>query len=274
MHSHEAYIQNSFTFGQQILAFPFFIALIFYIVAVIVSNQHKKQWSHYRTSCWIVGCVSALVTLIGPLASLIHVNFVAHMIGHLLLGMLAPLLMALAAPMTLLLRTLPVKTARTLSRIMRSPYVRFVRHPIIASTLNVGGLWLLYTTPLFNMMHEHLLLYIFIHLHIFLAGYVFTIAFIYIDPTPHPHSYVFRSIILLVALAAHSILAKYIYAYPPQHVIATQAELGAKIMYYGGDAIEMIIVYILFYQWFKSTRNSVRTKATILSRSTYSTYSD
>ncbi|WP_445478704.1 cytochrome c oxidase assembly protein [Lysinibacillus irui] len=274
MHSHEANIQNSFALGQMILAFPFFIALIFYIVAVIVSNQHKKQWSHFRTSCWIVGCVSALATLIGPLASLIHVNFVAHMIGHLLLGMLAPLLMALAAPMTLLLRTLPVNTARTLSRIMRSPYVRFVRHPIIASTLNVGGLWLLYTTTLFNMMHEHLLLYIFMHLHIFLAGYVFTIAFIYIDPTPHPYSYVFRSVILLVALAAHSILAKYIYAYPPQHVIAAQAELGAKIMYYGGDAIEIIIVYILFYHWFKSTRNSVGTKATISSGSTYSTYSD
>ncbi|WP_347272094.1 cytochrome c oxidase assembly protein, partial [Bacillus velezensis] len=96
-------------------------------------------------------------------------------------------------------------------------------HPINASILNVGGLWLL--------MHEHILLYIFIHLHIFLAGYMFTIAFIYIDPTPHPYPYVFRSLILVEALAAHSILAKYIYANPPQYVPITQAELGAKIMY-------------------------------------------
>ena len=92
--------------------------------------------------------------------------------------------MALAAPMTLLLRTLPVNKARVLSRLLKNPYVRFIRHPIIASILNVGGLWLLYTTSLFNLMHEHILLYVFIHLHIFLAGYLFTIAFIYFDPTP------------------------------------------------------------------------------------------
>jgi putative membrane protein len=263
---HSAHAQSFPIIVQLLIALPFFIAIIFYIVAVIVSNQHKKQWPHFRTICWLVGNVSAIVTLIGPLASLSHVHFAAHMIGHLLLGMLAPLLMALAAPMALLLRTLSVNTARTLSRTMRNPYVRFISHPINASILNVGGLWLLYTTSLFNLMHEHILLYIFIHLHIFLAGYVFTIAFIYIDPTPHPYPYVFRSLILVVALAAHSILAKYIYANPPQHVPVTQAELGAKIMYYGGDAIEIILVYILFYQWFKSTRNAIHTKTTISSR--------
>lgn len=29
------------------------------------------------------------------------------------------------------------------------------------------------------------------------------------------------------------------------------------IMYYGGDLIEIALVYILFYQWFKKTRNPV-----------------
>lgn len=142
----------------------------------------------------------------------------------------------------------------------------FIRHPIIASILNVGGLWLLYTTSLFNMMHEYILLYVFIHLHIFLAGYLFTIAFIYIDPTPHPYSYIFRSLTLVVALAAHAILAKFIFANPPLHVPSTEAELGAKIMYYGGDAIEILLVYILFYQWFKSTRKTIHPKVATSSR--------
>ncbi|MFC9541848.1 cytochrome c oxidase assembly protein [Lysinibacillus sp. NPDC056959] len=257
MHSHETYTQNFSIIVQLILVLPFLISLISYIVAVIYSNQHKKRWSRFRTLSWILGHLCAIITLIGPFVELTHVNFSAHMIGHLLLGMLAPLLIALAAPITLLLRSIPVKRARFISSILKNSTFSFVRNPIVASILNVGGLWLLYTTPLFTMMHESSLIFILIHIHIFLAGYLFTIAFIYIDPTPHQVSYVFRSIVLLVAITAHSILSKHIYAYPPNHVPIEQAELGGMIMYYGGDAIEIGLVYLLFYQWFKRTRSTI-----------------
>jgi len=257
LHSHETYSQNFSIIAQLILVLPFLISFFSYIIAVILSNQHKKQWSYIRLLFWILGHICAIITLMGPLAELTHVNFSAHMIGHLLLGMLAPLLIALAAPMTLLLRSIPVEMARHISCILRNSFFSFVRNPIIASILNVGGLWLLYTTPLYNLMHESTFLFILIHIHIFLAGYLFTVAFIYIDPTPHQLSYVFRSSVLLVALTAHSILSKYIYAYPPNHVSTQQAEQGAMIMYYGGDAVEIVLVYLLFYQWFKSTRSSI-----------------
>ncbi|MFJ7730821.1 cytochrome c oxidase assembly protein [Lysinibacillus sp. NPDC097231] len=257
MHSHETHSQNFSIIVQLILVLPFLISFFSYIIAVILSNQHKKQWPYIRLLFWILGHICAIVTLMGPLAELTHVNFSAHMIGHLLLGMLAPLLIALAAPMTLLLRSIPVEMARHISCILRNSFFSFVRNPIIASILNVGGLWLLYTTPLYNLMHESPFLFILIHIHIFLAGYLFTVAFIYIDPTPHQLSYVFRSSVLLVALTAHSILSKYIYAYPPNHVSTQQAEQGAMIMYYGGDAVEIVLVYLLFYQWFKSTRSSI-----------------
>lgn len=82
-----------------------------------------------------------------------------HMLVHLLLGMLAPLLMALAAPMTLLLRTLSVSSARVLSRVLSSRPLRLLTHPVIASFLNLGGLWLLYTTDLYSLMHENILLH-------------------------------------------------------------------------------------------------------------------
>lgn len=257
MHLHDTSTQSVSIFVQLILVFPFLISLIAYIVAVIFSNRSKKKWSLFRTFSYILGHLCAIITLIGPLAELTHINFSAHMIGHLLLGMLAPLLIALAAPMTLLLRSIPVNLARLISSVLKNSYLSFLRNPITASILNVGGLWLLYTTPLFNMMHESSLLFILIHIHIFLAGYLFTIAFIYIDPTPHQLSYVFRSIVLLIALTAHSILSKHIYAHPPYHVLTEQAELGAMIMYYGGDAIEIGLVYLLFYQWFKRTKSSI-----------------
>jgi len=55
-------------------------------------------------------------------------------------------------------------------------------------------------------------------------------------------------------LAAHGMLAKYIYAYPPNGVTITQAERAGMLMYYGGDAIELILIFILCFQWYKSSR--------------------
>jgi putative membrane protein len=239
---------------QLILAIPFLVALIIYIMAVLVSNQKYKQWPLYRTFLWVIGIVCAVMAIAGPLAKQAHVDFTVHMIGHLLLGMIAPLLMALAAPMTLLLRTLHVTSARKLTTLLKTRPVRTVTDPIVASLLNIGGLWILYTTNLYHAMHEQMGLHILIHAHVFLAGYVFTISMIYIDPTPHRTSYVYRSIVLIIALAGHGILSKYIYANPPDGVAASQAETGGMIMYYGGDVVDIIIIFILCLQWYRSTR--------------------
>ena len=89
---------------------------------------------------WIHECGTALV---GPLADAARTAFTPHMAAHLLLGMAAPLLLVLAAPVTLALRALPVARARTLSRLLRTPPVRAVTRPVVAGTLNAGGLWVL-----------------------------------------------------------------------------------------------------------------------------------
>ncbi len=257
VHEHLPLIHNHDVIGiipQIILIIPFLIALIAYIVAVFISNRKYRHWSLYRTLSWVVGIVIAVVAVSGPVAERAHVDFTAHMLGHLFLGMLAPLLLVLAAPMTLLMRTLNVTLARQLSRLLKTVPVRIINDPIVATLLNVGGLWVLYTTDLYSAMHENLILHVFIHVHVFLAGFFFTLSMIYIDPTPHQTSYVYRSIILVFAMAAHGILSKYIYVNPPSGVSLSQAERGGKLMYYGGDAIEILLILILCVQWYKASR--------------------
>ncbi|WP_273853140.1 cytochrome c oxidase assembly protein [Guptibacillus spartinae] len=239
---------------QILLALPFAIVLILYILAVIRSNQRYKQWPMYRITCWILGAIFAILAVAGPVASLGHMNFTAHMVGHLLVGMLALLLMALAAPVTLMLRTLPTATARKVSKVLQSLPSRFVTNPIVASILNIGGLWFLYTTNLYSLMHESIWVHLIVHFHVFIAGYLFTISIIYIDPRPHRFSFWYRSVVFIIALAGPGILTKYIYAYPPLGVPKEQAESGAMLMYYGGDAIDIILIFILCFQWFRATR--------------------
>ena len=239
---------------QFILAIPFMIALIIYPVAVLRANRRFNQWPVYRTVLWMSGNLFALISVIGPLANRAHIDFTVHMMGHLLLGMLAPLLMVLAAPMTLLLRALTVKNASRLSSILKSQPSRICSDPIVASLLNVGGLWLLYSTNLYSAMLHSQFLHVLIHIHVFIAGYLFTISMIYIDPIHHRRSYIYRAIVFIIALAGHQILSKYIYAHPPQGVSSIQAESGGMFMYYGGDVIDIVIIIILCSQWFKSSR--------------------
>lgn len=235
----------------------FLCLIVVYVIAVVVSNRRYKRWPAYRTCFWIMGVVSAVAGVIGPLARQAHHDFTAHMGVHLLLGMLSPLLIALSAPMTLLFRTVSVNAGRLLSHLLKSQAIRFLTDPLVASLMNVGGLWILYTTNMYADMHENVLLYVLVHLHIFLVGYTFTVSMIYIDPISHRTSFLYRAIVLIFAIAAHSVLAKYIYVHPPVGVPAAQAEAGAMFMYYGGDAVTLIIIYVFCYQWYRSARPRV-----------------
>ncbi|MFC3038668.1 cytochrome c oxidase assembly protein [Virgibacillus xinjiangensis] len=239
-------------FAEWVLSLPFLAALFIYIAALIVSRKNGRHWPIYRTMLWLAGTLLCLISVAGPLAQLAHGDFRVHMTGHLLLGMLGPLLMALGAPVKLLLRSLPVEHAKKFTRILRSRILGFLSNPAVTATVNLGGLWILYTTDLYQLMHESTLLHILIHLHIFLAGYLFTVSLIYVEPIPHRTSYLYRSAILVLALAAHGILSKHIYANPPQGVPSQEAETGGMLMYYGGDAVDLLIVVILCYHWYQA----------------------
>ncbi|QUW22934.1 cytochrome c oxidase assembly protein [Sporosarcina sp. Marseille-Q4063] len=251
-------LDNHFFFTDIFFGIPALLAIGLYIGAVLVTNRQKRlrKWPWLRTIFFVAGVLLAASALVGALSRQSHADFTAHMVGHLLLGMLAPLLIALAAPMTLLLRTLNVNFARKLSRLLKSHPIRFFSHPIVASILNIGGLWLLYTTDLYSVMHTNLLLHIVVHIHVFAAGYLFTISLLYIDPVFHRLSYQYRTIVFILALAGHGILSKFIYAYPPEGVPIEQARIGAMLMYYGGDAVDLLLIFILFRHWYQSVRPS------------------
>jgi putative membrane protein len=227
---------------------------VLYLIAVATTNRSFRKWPYSRLLYWSIGVFLVLIAITGPLATRAHYDFTAHMFAHLFLGMLSPLLIVLAAPMTLILRTINVNMGRRLTRIFKSWPIRIISDPAIASILNIGGLWLLYTTPLYAIMHEHTILHLLVHIHIFLAGYVFTSSIIYFDPSPHRTSYFYRAIVLILALAGHSILSKHIFAHPPSSVSLEQAEIGSMLMYYGGDLIDLIIIIIFCYQWYRDCR--------------------
>lgn len=226
--------------------------------AGVIAVRSKAAWPVPRILFWYTGLGFAAAALLGPLAEAAHTSFTAHMAGHLLLGMLAPLLMVAAAPVTLLLRALPVDEARVVTAVLRSHTVQVVGHPVVAAALNAGGLWLLYASDLYSQMHSSPLIYGLVHGHVFVAGFVFTAASFGVDPNPHRASFVLRSTGLVVFIAAHSILAKWLYAHPHSGVEPGDARIGAQLMYDGGDIVDVTLIVLLFLGWYRDTRDEAR----------------
>lgn len=257
-HGHVSHTGHSIDLITQILlSAPFIIGILLYFLAIIFSRRQNRPWPKYRSALWLTGSVLCLITIAGPLASAAHQDFTIHMFGHLLLGMLGPLLMVLAAPMTLLLRSLPTRYAKKVTAVLKSPFFHFLSNPVVPAVLNIGGLWLLYMTSLYSMMQSMVWVHLLVHLHVFLAGYFFAATLLYIDPIPSRYSYIYRSLVLIFALAGHKILSKVIYAYPPEGVSKAEAESGGMLMYYGGDAVDIAIIIILCYQWYQSSGRKV-----------------
>jgi len=232
-----------------ILAAPFVVAIIVYVAAAV----GQRGWPWHRTAAWVAGVIAAYAAFGGPLASASHQSFTAHMAAHLLVGMVAPLLLVLAAPVTLALRTMSVVPARRLSRVLRSPLARALVNPVVAALLNVGALWALYLTPLYALMRDVMLVHVLVMLHFLFAGCLYTVALVPIDPSPHKAGFAFRAAVLVLSLAAHGALAKLLYARPPPGIAATDAHIGAQLMYYGGDAVDLVLIVLLCAEWYRTS---------------------
>ncbi|MDZ5710805.1 cytochrome c oxidase assembly protein [Jeotgalibacillus haloalkalitolerans] len=216
-------------------------------------ERNRIDWLSYRILLWATGVSFAVISLAGPIAEQAHADFSMHMTVHLLLGMLSPLFLVLAKPAELIIKTLPVKAARKLTGWMKSSrYLQLIHMPAVGAILNIGGLFLLYRTGLFSLMHESLPVYLLVHLHVFLAGYLFTHLILAVDFVPRRYSFFHRATVLVLTLAAHKILSKVIYASPPEGIEKAAGEQGAMLMYYGGDLIDLAIIILICYGWYRN----------------------
>jgi putative membrane protein len=210
------------------MAWAVAVAAIGYAIG-LARAAGRGPWPAHRAIAWYGGLVA---TGAGSTLSASD-GAVPHAAGHLLLGMVAPLLLVLSAPVTLALRALPADRARLISAVLRSRPARLLTHPVVAAVLDVGGLWLLYTTDLHTVPATQV--------HVLGAGYLFTAAIVGVDPAPHRSRPAYRAVVLVLASAAHGLLAKHLYA--------TGWQTGGMVMYYGGDVVEVALAALLCRQW-------------------------
>lgn len=220
-----------------------------YLWAALRQKRRNKSWSPWRCAFFSMGMVLLGAAFSPSLVHQAHHNLSAHMLQHLLIGMFAPIALVMSAPLALLLRTLPLTIARKLVRFFSAPVFFWISHPVMALVLNIGGMYILYLTPLYVLSQQNTIVHYFVHWHFLVAGYLFVWSLIGPDPLPHKHGAMLRIMVLFVAIAAHTLLTKLMYAlHIPANAgySAEDIEYAAKLMYYGGDIAELIVAAILF----------------------------
>jgi putative membrane protein len=179
-----------------------------------------------------------------------HGDLRQHVLQHLIIGMVAPLALVLGAPITLVLRSLPVRRAARIGRVLRSRPVRVVANPVSALALNLGGLVALYFTPLYRATETSPVIH---HrsFHFLAAGALFAWVIAGPDPVSHRLPVPKRLIVLGVAIAAHAIVAQLLYAGLYVQVDAPIAQLrgAGSIMYFGGDLAELLLAFAMVRTW-------------------------
>lgn len=221
-------------------------------------RRGSRRWPHGRTAAFAAGAGLLVAAASPPVVHLAHGNFSGHMVQHLLVGMLAPLGLVLGAPVTLAFRSVSVAAARRVTGMLQSWPVRILSHPVAAAGVNVGGMYVLYLTPLYSAMLESPALHAAVHLHVLTAGCVFAWSVLAgPDPAPHPAPLRTRLGVLVVSIAAHGVLSKLMYGYGwPRGagLGVAESQAAAELMYYGGDIAEGLLAAALFARWYRSRR--------------------
>jgi putative membrane protein len=240
-------------------AVPVLVVALAYLAGVARLRRRGDRWPAGRSVAAAAAVVALGAAVLPPVAAHTDV-FAVHVVGHLLLALVAPLLLALAAPVTLALRALPAPGQRRLLAVLRSGPVRALTWPPVVLALDLGGMAAFYLTDLFALAHAHPAVMALVDLHMVLAGALLAVVLVGRDPLPHRPGLVAALLTLLVAAAGHDVLAKVMYArlLPAGAGSAEQIRLGAQVMYYGGTVVEVALAVALMAGWYARTGRELR----------------
>lgn len=210
-----------------------------------------------------LGLLALVVALDGPPDVLSDSSFLAHMVQHLLLQLVAAPLLLLGGPVGVVLRADPPWfPRRALVRLLRSRGVRVLTHPVTAlgtfATVLVGS----HLTPLYELALRHEGVHDLEHLAYFVTALLFWWPAIGVDPAPHRMGHPARLLYLFLAMpvmaflgvaiadSGHVLYASYVASPPPWGAtpLADQRAAGT-VMWVAGMFTVVPAMAAVLWQW-------------------------
>ena len=253
------------------------VMAVVYLLGVRRLRRRGDAWPVGRLVAWLLGCLVLLVATSSGIGRYMPAMFSMHMVGHMLLSMLAPILLVLGAPVTLALRALPAAgrdeppgPREWLLAALHSRLSHVLTNPFVATALFVVGFYGLYFSGLFDAVADSHGAHLAMNLHFLLSGYLFYWVVIGVDPTPRPIpplaklGVVFASLPLhaffgVVLMGTSTVLGEDFYRSLKLdwHTdLLGDQKLGGGIAWAAGEVPLVIVLVALFVQWRRSDQRT------------------
>jgi cytochrome c oxidase assembly factor CtaG len=230
----------------------------------------RRSWPVWRTGAFLLGLATLLVALVSPVDAYAAVSFAVHMVQHMLLTVVAAPLVMLGAPIRPLLRGLPaVLRAGVIRPLARATAIRaavhFLRHPLIAAALYVGGLYAWHVPALYDAALADARVHVLEHAWFFVSALLFWS--VVIDPEPFRATlgYAARLPYLLVLGAAQNTVLGGVLSFTSRVLYTgyegnadttgfgfdrvTDQRVGGAVMWVVGDMVFLAAASLSFFLW-------------------------
>jgi putative membrane protein len=244
----------------------------------------RRPWPIWRTALFFGGLASLLVALGPPIDTYAAVSFTVHMVQHMILTVVAAPLVMLGAPIRPLLRGLPAGVRTGIIRPLARNFgvragVHFLRHPLVAGALYVGGLYAWHVPGPYDAALADARVHALEHAWFFLTALLFWS--VVIDPEPFRGSlpYAARLPYLLIAGGAQNTILGGILSFTSRTLYAgyanvvdttgfgfdrlTDQRVGGAIMWVLGDVVFLAAASASFFLWLAEEEETQRKRERI-----------
>jgi cytochrome c oxidase assembly factor CtaG len=234
---------------------------LLYLAGVRRAAAAGRAWPRRRTVAFGAGLAVIALALTSAVETYDTALFSVHVAQHMVLTMLAPPLVALGAPITLALLATGKAARRRIVRIVHSPPVRVLGHPLLAWLLFTLSLYALYYSPLFGLSLRNELAHRLVHLHFLLTGLLFWWPIVGIDPTRwrlHPAARLgylflmlpFHAFLGVAIMGSESLLDPVMAQLAPTWVrVLADQRAGGGILWGAGDLIAVLAALGVMVAW-------------------------
>jgi cytochrome c oxidase assembly factor CtaG len=229
------------------------IATVAYASGVGRLRRRGRRWRTGRTVAFGSGLLAALVATQGWVASHDLDRFSAHMVQHVLLGMVVPLLIALGAPVTLVLQSARPATRSMVRRAVHSRLLAALSQPAIAWVLFGATPFALYLSPVFEVSLRNDLVHALVHVHFVLVGTLFFWPLVGIDPMRRRLAHGARLGLVVFAVPFHAFLGLALLGFDSPigdgRWSLDDQRAGISILWASGELLGVTAGVIILWQW-------------------------
>ncbi len=213
------------------------------------------------TSWRTIALMTGAIVFVALLQLMPEQRFVTEATEHLVLGMIVPLIVVAARPGDLLGAALG---PRRLHRWSRTGWARVTTAPLVVAIVFVATPWLLWLTPVRELVSRSGPAHLTVHVHLFVVGLLFAEHLAGRSPLPARFTPPMRLLVGAVVLVGHGFLGLVLSTLdrpllrtviPATEALADQ-RAGAQVMWVGGEFVMVGLLAATMWEWMRREERS------------------